>query len=212
MVLFLFAGYIFAFLIGGLILFNEGKENFLGRCFVVLLPILIFGNKLGEFTFSSESTFFDRLMVFPKKVPYLILKIKYAICVSFFALISIVYIIVFFNKIPILFWLSTFFFGCGLLFFNFQNAVYNRQRFDILDSSRKLSNFTIQSLVSMIFIGLSLSIVLVTIKGLTSETTTEYTMLITGIIMMATSPFWLKNIYKRFLVRKYQNMEGFRNS
>ena len=198
-------------LISGFILFSA-DVNFFSRCFVVFLPILVlFGNTFGEYTFNAESTFFDKLMVSPKNIPYLILKIKYAFCVFLAAFMAFIYII-FVNKIPLLFWISSFSFGCGLLFFNFQTIVYNKQRFDIITPVRKLSNFTIQSLLSMFFIFLSIGIVVVAIKGLTSETTTEWVMLISGIISISTSPVWLKNIYNRFMVRRHNNMNGFRGN
>jgi len=196
-----------------LYLFSYYEGYFLIRCFITLLPILILGRIYGENTFNIESTFFDKLMVLPQNVPYLILKSKYILSVIHAAFNTIVYIIVFFNRSSMLLWISTFFFGCGIfLFFIFQNVVYNNQRYDILVSIRKFSDFTFVSISLLLLITLLSSFILVTIKGLTSEKTTECVMLITGIAGMVASPFWLKNIYHRFLVRKYRTMDTFRNS
>ena len=205
--------YVFLLFTAGFYLFSDKEGHFQMRCFVTLLPIILLGRIYGENTFDVESTFFDKLMVSPKNMPYRILKSKYIICVIHAAFNMIIYMTVFFNRAPILLWLSTFSFGCGvLLFLSFQNVVYNNQRFDILDSHRKFSDFTFVSIFLIILMILLTGFVLVTIKGLASETTAEWVMLISGIIGMTTSPFWLKNIYKRFLAQKYQNMNGFRGS
>jgi hypothetical protein len=202
---------VFLFLIVGLCLFKEG--NFLVQCCIALLPTILLGRIYGESTYNVESTFFEKLMVSPQNIPYLILKSKYAICVIHAAFNTIISIMVCTNRVPILFWISTFFFGCGiLLFFIFQNVVYNNQRFDISDSIRKHSDITSFSLLMMVFVTILVGFIIVTIKGLMSETTAEYVMLTAGIAGMLTAPFWLRNIYKRFLTRKYQNINGFRNS
>ena len=196
-----------------LYLLNAGGGNFMTRCLMALSPILILGRIYGENTFSVESTFFDKFMVSPQRSPYLILKIKYTICVIHVAINAIISIIVCINRVSILFWLSIFFYGCGiLLFFFFQNVVYNNRRVDILSFPRKFSDLTISSIMLIILITLSTGFIVITIGGLTSEKTTEYILLITGIVGMTTSPFWLKNIYNRFLTRKYQTMDKFRNS
>jgi gamma-glutamylcysteine synthetase len=33
-----------------------------------------------------------------------------------------------------------------------------------------------------------------------------------GIIGIALEPLWMRNIYNRFMARRYANMDGFRNS
>ena len=205
--------YVILLFIACLYLLNDGWGNFLVQCFMALLPVIILGRIYGENTFNIESTFFDKLMVSPANPPYLVLRTKYAICVIHAAIHTIISIIVCINRVSVLFWISTFFFGCGVvLFFIFQNAVYNNRRIDILDPPRNFSELTLHSLILIMLIALSIGFIIITIEGLTSEVTAEYIMLITGATGMATSPFWLKNIYHRFLARKYLTMENFRNS
>jgi len=194
------------------LLYNEWG-NFMSRSLMALLPIILLGRVYGESTFNVESTFFDKLMVSPQSPPYLILRTKYALCIIHSAITTIISIIVCINKISVLFWFSTFFFGCGVcLFFIFQNAVYNNQQVDILSSQRKFSELTLHSIMLILLLVLPTGFIVITIESWTSETTAEYIMLITGIIGMATSPFWLKNIYHRFLTQKYRAMDNFRNT
>ena len=191
---------------------NRGWGNFLSQCLIVLLPTIILGRIYGENTFNVESTFFDKLMISPHSPPYLILKTKYTICVIHAAINTTISIIVCTNNTSILFWISTFFYGCGgLLFFFFQNAVYNNQRIDILDSPRKFPFITITTIIIMVFVILLTGFIVITIRELTSETTAEYFMLILGIAGMSTSSFWLRNICNRFMARKYKAMDNFRN-
>lgn len=37
-------------------------------------------------------------------------------------------------------------------------------------------------------------------------------MMIIGLLLIATHNIWIKNIYNRFMKRRYENMEGFRDS
>jgi hypothetical protein len=190
----------------------KANVPFLSTIFWTIVPILVLGATLGEFTFSAESIFFDKLMSTPQKAPFLILLSKYAISLFIAFLITIAFVILYLNKTSILFWVSIFFFECGvLLFFIFQNAVYNQKRFDIMGSLRKISDSNIYSLVAIVLVFVSLGIVIL-IETFLSETTACYFMLLTGMIFTFTSPFWLKNIYNRFLLRRYENMDGFRNT
>jgi len=169
----------------------------------------MFGTALGTFTYSAESTFFDKLMSYPKNIPYLILRTKYTICVLFSIFSAVVYSCIFFHKIPVLHWLSIFFYGCSSLFFIFQMAAYKKQRIDIFAIPKFQFNNTIYDFLSMGSLIISWGVLYV-IYRFTSENITEYFMLFIGILCMATSPLWLRNIYKRFLIRKYQSMDIFR--
>ena len=42
-----------------------------------------------------------------------------------------------------------------------------------------------------------------------SETTAYLIMIVTGLIITLLHPWWLRNVYKRMMVRKYENLEGF---
>jgi hypothetical protein len=184
---------------------------FPGKLFWCIAPSIMLGSALGELTFSVESTCFDRLIISPQRIPYLVIINKYLIGVLFALLSTIVYMLFHLNT-PALFWISVFFFECGiLLFFLFQNAVYNKKRFDILGPIRRFADSNFYSFLSMLFIALSLGIV-VLIQWLVSETAACYFMLLTGMTFTFVSPFWLKNIYNRFLLRRYENMDGFRNT
>ena len=190
----------------------KSNAPFIGTLFFAIAPILVVSSTFGELTFSTESTFFDRLMVSPQKIPYLILINKYAISVLFTLIMTLVFTILYVHNITLLFGISIFFFESGVwMFFIFQNAVYNKKRFDIFGYLRKMTDSNIHAILFGVFALVSFGIVLL-IDWLVSERAACYFMLITGLIFTLTSPLWLKNIYNRFLARKYQNINGFRNT
>ena len=197
------------FFIYGLFIFNFRQGHFFIRCILTMAPTILLGSTLGQLSFGLESTFFDKLMSSPKNIPYLIIQAKYAICVLFSLFCTIIYSLVYINKIPLLFWISIFFYGCSFLFFIFQNVAYNKQRIDLF----AIPKFPKSTVYDFLTIGIMIVLqgVIYLIYWLTSETTVEYFMLITGIVNMKISPLWLKNIYKRFLIRRYPAMYNFRN-
>jgi hypothetical protein len=44
------------------------------------------------------------------------------------------------------------------------------------------------------------------------ETVTALVLITIGLGFILTSKYWIKNVYNRFMKRRYQNLEGFRNS
>ena len=50
------------------------------------------------------------------------------------------------------------------------------------------------------------------LKGFFSPETASFTLIVIGILFMATSKYWIRNVYHRFMKRRYENMEGFRDS
>lgn len=42
--------------------------------------------------------------------------------------------------------------------------------------------------------------------------TTQWAFIASGIAFVLASPWWIRNVYRRFMKRRYANMEGFRNS
>lgn len=193
------------------LLFLKSEAPFAARLLLLFVPMLMIGSVFGEFTFVAESMLFDKLMTVPENAPYLILKTKYLICLFIFLIFTILSIIITIKKVSVLFWISNFFFEGGImLFFIFQNAVYNKHRMDMLGSLRKLSNFNFHSFVSAACFVSIIGIVFL-LNTVTNESMALYFMLILGVLFIFTSPLWLRNIYNRFLARKYQNMNGFRN-
>jgi len=167
---------------------------------------------MGQFIFSTESSFFDGLMARNGSI-YTMLKAKYFLY-SFYAMfVTLILIIpVFQGKLSFLSIVANFFYITGPIFFIiFQNAVYNKTYFDIFSSG--WMNWQGQSgsmmIISMITLFVPIALVYM-IFSFFGKDVNYWFMLITGIAFTLTSQHWLHWTYNRFMKRRHQNMEGFR--
>jgi hypothetical protein len=169
---------------------------------------------MGQYLFTSESSFFDGMMTRNLSV-FNILKGKYILYSSFALLISFLLLVpVFHGKLSLLLLLANLFYITGPIFFMiFQNAVYNKTHFDLFD--RGMMNWKGQSsnMIILTLITMFLPVILVLIIiGFFGKEIGYWFMIITGIAFTLSSQQWLQWIYKRFLKRRYRNMEGFRTN
>ena len=101
----------------------------------------------------------------------------------------------------------------GFIYFCFfQLAVYNKQTVPLNEKvTSRQTNSAIQMLVNFGAFGVPL-ILYSLLNSLLGETITYTILLIIGLGFTLTSPLWIKNVYHRFMKRRYDNMEGFRDS
>jgi hypothetical protein len=169
---------------------------------------------MGQYLFMSESAYFDGLM--SRKLSILsLLKGKYLFYSAYSVFAALLMLIpVFSGKLELLFVIGLLFFVTGPIYFLiFQNAVYNKTYIDIFDGG--MMNWKGSS-PSMMVITLTTMfvpvIILMTLNGIFGKEVTGWFMLVVGLGFTCTSQYWLEWTYKRFLKRKYKNMEGFRSN
>jgi hypothetical protein len=179
-----------------------------------IMAIGLVGIIMGQYLFIAESAHFDGLAS-RKLSLFDLLKSKYLLYSSYSLIVTLLLLVpAFQGKISAFLLVSMFFYVTGPIYFLiFQNAVYNKTFFDLFDKG--MMNWKGQSgnmmIISMITMFVPVLCVLV-LRGVFGATVTNWFMLIVGLIFTATSQYWLAWIYKRFLKRKYKNMEGFRES
>lgn len=188
------------------------QENFFMNVFWSVLMIGFFGMVMGQFIFTAESASFDGLMARNHSLLN-VLRAKYLL----YTIVSVVVLLVFLipayhGKLSFLLVISSFFFAIGLMYFGiFQNAVYNKSYIDIFESGFFNWKGTSSNMLLVAMLVMIVPIALVAILGaLTSRTVACYFMLVSGVAFTVTADRWLKWTHRRFLKRKYQNMEGFR--
>lgn len=174
-------------------------------------------NCLGVMTLTTilcaEGNYIDGLMVRHETILSL-LKAKY----YFQCLILLVPLL--FSLMPIvegkITWvmaLGCLFFTSGVVFpFLFQLAVYNDSTIHL---NEKLTRTGRDTKVQMLMSGAALFLPMLFMYALVQtagDDIAALAMLIIGGVGTALHPFWLRNIYHRFMQRRYQNMDGFRNS
>jgi hypothetical protein len=179
-----------------------------------MLTVGLFGIALGQYLFTSESSFFDGMMARNLSM-FNMLKGKYFLYSSFALFISILLLIpVFHGKLSLMLLLANLFYVTGPVFFMiFQNAVFNKTHLDLFDRGMMnwkgtSSNMLIITMITM-FIPVILVLIIIAFFG---KETAHWFMILTGIAFTLTSQQWLQWTYNRFLKRRHKNMEGFRSN
>ena len=117
------------------------------------------------------------------------------------------------GKVSLLTVCTWFFYTTGVVYFQlFQLAVYNRQTLPLHEklTSRQGSS-GMQILIKLAVFGLPL-LLYTTLETLWGTTLTNLLFLTAGLAFTLASPWWLNQVCQRFLQRKYENFEGFRES
>ena len=188
---------------------GQGMKNF-----IMVYNFVIFGILFLSSLMSYEGNYIDGLMSRKESI-YTLLRAKY-ILYSIAILIPLILMIpaMATGKLSVLSCIAwaTFVAG-GVYFCLFQFAVYNNKTVDLNAKMTNRQNMGtgLQNLISGAAFGVPLlmNFVLTTFWG---PTVTAWILIAVGAGFILTSRFWLKNVYHRFMKRRYKNMEGFRDS
>jgi len=174
-----------------------------------VLPIMTLGQVM-----SFEGNYIDGLMSRKESI-FNLLRAKYYLTTI---IILVPFLIMFFpiakEKITLLTAIAYLIFVAGFVFFMLlQLAVYNTRTLPLnanLMKSNKSSNW-IQGLITGCAFMLPLLIDKL-LSALLPEEMAHIILIVIGLSFIATHNLWIKDIYKRFMKRRYQNMEEFRAS
>ena len=161
-----------------------------------------------------EGNYIDFLMTHRENI-LMLLKAKYYFHVAIL-LVPLLLMIpaVIAGKFSLLMMLAYLLLCSGLLYFTlFQLAVYNKQTLP-LDQKITGKNNTengIQLIINLSAMLTPLALVAVLIL-IFDEQTAYWILAAIGLIFTVTHPLWLRNVYQRMMVRKYENLEGFHAS
>lgn len=183
------------------------------RDFWVMYNYTLFGLLFLSTIMGYEGNYMDGLMSRKESI-YALLQAKYAIySIGMIVPLLLMLPAVIMEKISLLMCLSWFFFVVGFVYFcMFQMAVYNNKTTDLNNKMTQRNVGTgMQNLISFAAFGMPL-IMLYTLRAIFNETITAWIFTGMGLIFIITSRLWLKNVYQRFMQRRYTNMEGFRDS
>ena len=161
-----------------------------------------------------EGNYIDGLMSRKESI-YALLRAKYYIwCTVLLFPFLMILPAVFTGKVTLLTCVAWLIFVPGPVYFMlFQLAVLNKKT---LNLNAKITNRQnvgtgLQNLIAggAFFVPFLISQLL---TGFFDETTASLILIAMGLLFIATSNLWLRNIYQRFMKRRYENMEGFRDS
>lgn len=197
-----------------LMLFTDAYKGAFGKDFVCTYNFVLLGMFFLTRIMSYEGNYIDGLMSRKESI-YTLLRSKY----YFYTLVSFIpYLLmipsVVLGKITLLKATSCLFFAIGFTnFVLFQLAVYNYQKMPLNEKimGKNSSGNWFQSLLSFFAIGFPLIFNSI-LRSFFGEIIAEISVLSIGLILVLTSNLWIKNIYHRFMKRRYTNMEKFRNA
>ena len=182
--------------------------------FLIIYNFVIFGTMFLSMLMSFEGNYIDGLMSRKESI-YTLLRAKYCFY-SIAMFIPTIFMLpaVFTGKVSFLTAISWQIFVTGAVFCcYFQLAVYNNRSIPMNEkmTNRNYTGTGKQNIISLVAMGVPVLVGLA-LKGAFGETWMAVIVLVIGIAFIATSNLWIMNVYKRFMQRRYINMEGFRDS
>ncbi len=95
----------------------------------------------------------------------------------------------------------------------FQLAIWNKQTLPLNDKITGKNQFEnkLQLVIELIVFFVPVLLVLI-LQTLFSDTIAFSVMIVIGLAFTIANPYWMRNIYKRMMVRRYENLEGFHST
>lgn len=207
-------GFILTLAFSALVAFTDIYDGTGMVDFICIYNYAIFGIMILGQVMSFEGNYLDGLMSRKESV-YSLLRAKYYFnCLFLLVPFLFLLIPVARGKVSLLMAVAYMFFTAGLVFAALlQVAVYNKKTLPLnasLMQGNKGSSMS-QSVIMLAALFLP-QIVISLLTLLFPQDTALLIMLGIGLVLIATHQLWIKNIYNRFMKRRYENMEGFRES
>lgn len=198
-----------------LISFTDIYQDNFSRVFWVVYTFVLFGAMMLIKIMCAEGNYIDGLMVHKENI-FSLLRAKYYFYsgMLFFPLLLMLPTVVT-GKYSLLILLSMMSFAAGPVYcLLMQMAVYNRLTIPlnakfIAKGSIETNYFQVVAELVAMFAPVAFISVL---RMFASENTTYIILLTIGVAFIAAHKLWIRNIYNRFMQRRYRNMEAFRAS
>lgn len=197
----------------GVMSFTPVYNDAFGKFFVTTYAFCAVGVTLLQRIMAFEGNYIDGLMV-RKECILTLLKAKYNLATLFVILPFCLLIPAIIKaKITLLFVISVAFFCSGFVYFLlFQLAVYNTETVPLNTKiSARQSTSSMQKVITFAALLLPMGIYPI-MEWACGQKLGDSILLVIGIAFILTSNIWLRNIYQRFMARRYKNMEDFRDS
>jgi hypothetical protein len=181
--------------------------------FWIVYVFIINGAMLLSKIMGAEGNYIDCLMVHHENILQLLHAKYYFYCSLLLLPLLLMIPTVFMGKYTILMLISMAIFAAGPIYCSMmQMAVWNKQTIPL--NSKLISRGNVETnwfAVIMELAVMFLPVILLSLLPLLfSETVTYIIMLVIGVVFIATRNLWIRNIYNRFMARRYSNMESFR--
>ena len=206
-------GTIFTIILSLIISYTDMYDGSFNSKFFMVYVFIINGAMLLVRIMGAEGNYIDGLMIHKENILQLLHAKYYFYCALLLLPLLIMIPTVFMGKYTLLMLIAMMAFTAGPVFFMLmQMAVWNKQTVPL--NSKLVSKGNVETNwfafgVEMAAMFAPVAIIFI-LQLFMSETATYATMLVIGLVFIATHNIWLRNIYQRFMVRRYENMESFR--
>ena len=194
-----------------MIAFGSVYNTSFERNFWCLYAFIFFGTVNLIKVMCPEGNFIDMLMVHEENILTLLRAKYYFYCAILILPLLFCLIPIFAGKFSILMVLAYLLTATGPVYcMLFQMAVYNKTTLPLNDkiTGKNQMENKWQAIVSMIGFFVPVAIVML-LQAIFSDEIAYLVLIVIGLGFTVTEPYWMRNIYRRMMQRRYQNLEGF---
>ncbi len=206
-------GTVFVTILSLVISFTDIYDSNTYKAFWVVYTFVLYGSMFIIKIMSAEGNYIDGLMIHKENIMHL-LKAKYYLygAMLLFPLLLMLPT-VFMGKYTLLSLIAMMTFTAGPIYcLLMQMAVYNRQTIPLntkFISKGNIENNYFQVVAELV--AMFCPVIFISVMNSAFPENTSYIiLLVLGLVFIVTHQLWIKNIYRRFMKRRYQNMESFR--
>jgi len=201
-------------MLSAIISYTDVYDGFWIRNFWCYYCFAIYGMTTLTKVMGPEGNYIDLLMTQRENILSL-LRAKYIFHVAILVVPLLVMLpAVFAGKFTIMMMLAYLLLTSGLGYaIMFQLAVYNKQTLPLDQKMTGKNNVESGFQLAIEMVGMFLPLLLVGgMLALTDEDTAYALLALLGLLLTVAHPLWLRSIYRRMMVRRYANLEGFHAS
>ena len=194
-----------------MIAFGSVYNTSFERNFWCLYAFIFFGTVNLVKVMCPEGNFIDMLMVHEENILTLLRAKYYFYCAILILPLLFCLIPIFAGKFSILMVLAYLLTATGPVYcMLFQMAVYNKTTLPLNDkiTGKNQMENKWQAIVSMIGFFVPVAIVML-LQAIFSDEIAYLVLIVIGLGFIVTEPYWMRNIYRRMMQRRYDNLEGF---
>jgi hypothetical protein len=184
------------------------------RNFFCLYCFVFFGAVNLTKVMCPEGNYIDLLMVHEENILTLLRAKYYYYCAVLLLPFLITLVPVIMGKFSLIMVLAYLFTVTGPIYFLlFQMAIYNKQTLPLnekLTGKNQMENKW-QIIVSMTTMFAPV-IIIILLQLVFSDDVAYWILFLSGLAITLTEPYWLRSIYRRMMLRRYENLEGFHAS
>lgn len=197
-----------------MIAFTSVYNSSFERNFWCLYAFIFFGSVNLTKVMCPEGNYIDLLMVHEENILTLLRAKYYYYCAILLLPLFFTLFPVFTGKFSIVMVLAYLFTATGPVYFLlFQMAVYNKVSLPLnekITGKNQMENKW-QGIASMVAMFAPIVEVFV-LQAIFDEATAYWILLIIGLLFTVTEQYWMRNIYRRMMLRRYDNLEGFHST